>query len=32
MSYCRRYRVSARYSSEPESSTGNIGFRVVAAR
>jgi formylglycine-generating enzyme required for sulfatase activity len=30
MSYCRRYRVSARYSSEPTSSTGNIGFRVAA--
>jgi formylglycine-generating enzyme len=30
LSYCRRYRVSARYSSEPDSSTGNIGFRVVA--
>jgi formylglycine-generating enzyme required for sulfatase activity len=30
LSYCRRYRVSARYGSEPESSTGNIGFRVVA--
>jgi sulfatase modifying factor 1 len=29
-SYCRRYRVSARYSSEPESSTGNIGFRVAS--
>jgi formylglycine-generating enzyme required for sulfatase activity len=28
-SYCRRYRVSARYSSEPDSSTGNAGFRVV---
>jgi formylglycine-generating enzyme len=28
-SYCRRYRVSARYCSEPESSTGNIGFRVA---
>jgi formylglycine-generating enzyme required for sulfatase activity len=32
LSYCRRYRVSARYGSEPESSTGNIGFRVVAPR
>ena len=30
LSYCRRYRVSARYSSEPDSSTGNIGFRVVS--
>lgn len=31
LSYCRRYRVSARYSSAPDSSTGNIGFRVAAA-
>jgi len=30
LSYCRRYRVSARYGSEPESSTGNTGFRVAA--
>jgi formylglycine-generating enzyme required for sulfatase activity len=30
LSYCRRYRVSARSSSEPESSTGNAGFRVAA--
>lgn len=30
LSYCRRYRVSARYSNEPDSSSGNIGFRVVA--
>jgi sulfatase modifying factor 1 len=30
LSYCRRYRVSARYGSEPESSTGNLGFRVAA--
>ena len=29
-SYCRRYRVSARHGSEPESSAGNVGFRVVA--
>ncbi len=29
-SYCRRYRVSARQGSEPASSTGNLGFRVVA--
>ena len=28
-SYCRRYRVSARVGSEPESSTGNVGFRVA---
>jgi sulfatase modifying factor 1 len=31
-SYCRRYRVSARQGSEPASSTGNVGFRVVADR
>ena len=30
LSYCRRYRVSARYGSQPESSTGNTGFRVAA--
>jgi formylglycine-generating enzyme required for sulfatase activity len=30
-SYCRRYRVSARQGSEPASSTGNVGFRVVTA-
>ncbi|MFF0455070.1 formylglycine-generating enzyme family protein [Nocardia africana] len=29
LSYCRRYRVSARQGSEPVSSTGNLGFRVV---
>jgi formylglycine-generating enzyme required for sulfatase activity len=29
MSYCRRYRVSARFASEPDSSTGNVGFRVA---
>jgi formylglycine-generating enzyme required for sulfatase activity len=29
LSYCRRYRVSARYASEPSSSTGNTGFRVA---
>src|SRR5262245_5534397 len=28
-SYCRRYRVSARHGSEPESSAGNVGFRVA---
>jgi len=28
-SYCRRYRVSARMSNTPESSTGNIGFRCA---
>lgn len=30
LSYCRRYRVSARYATEPTSSTGNAGFRVAA--
>jgi len=30
ISYCRRYRVSARSAIEPDSSTGNLGFRVVA--
>jgi formylglycine-generating enzyme required for sulfatase activity len=29
VSYCRRYRVSARSASEPDSSTGNAGFRVA---
>ena len=29
-SYCRRYRVSARFGSTPESTSGNVGFRVVA--
>jgi len=29
-SYCDRYRVVARTSNEPDSSTGNLGFRVVA--
>jgi formylglycine-generating enzyme required for sulfatase activity len=29
-SYCRRYRVSARSANTPDSSAGNIGFRVVA--
>jgi formylglycine-generating enzyme required for sulfatase activity len=29
-SYCRRYRVSARFASAPDSSTGNVGFRVAA--
>jgi formylglycine-generating enzyme len=28
-SYCNRYRVAARSSNTPESSTSNIGFRVV---
>ncbi len=29
-SYCRRYRVAARSSNEPDSSTGNLGFRIAA--
>ncbi len=29
-SYCRRYRVAARQSSTPDSSTGNVGFRCAA--
>ena len=29
LSYCRRYRVSARQGSEPASSAGNVGFRVA---
>ncbi|GAK38284.1 non-specific serine/threonine protein kinase [Paenibacillus sp. TCA20] len=28
-SYCNRYRVAARSSNTPDSSTGNLGFRVV---
>jgi formylglycine-generating enzyme required for sulfatase activity len=28
-SYCRRYRNAARTGSEPDTSTGHIGFRVV---
>lgn len=30
-SYCNRYRVAARSSNTPDSSAGNIGFRVVRA-
>ena len=30
-SYCNRYRVAARSSNTPDSSTGNIGFRVARA-
>ncbi len=30
-SYCNRYRVAARSSNAPDSSAGNIGFRVVEA-
>jgi len=29
LSYCRRYRVSARFGSEPTSSAGHVGFRVA---
>ena len=29
-SYCNRYRVGARTSNTPDSSTGNLGFRVVS--
>ena len=29
-SYCNRYRVAARSSNTPDSSTGHMGFRVVA--
>lgn len=29
-SYCRRYRIQARTSSPPDSSTGNAGFRVAS--
>jgi formylglycine-generating enzyme required for sulfatase activity len=28
-SYCRRYRVGARSANEPDSSTGNLGFRCA---
>lgn len=31
VSYCRRYRPAARMGSTPDSSTGNIGFRIAAA-
>ena len=30
-SYCGRYRVDARGAIEPDSSTGNLGFRIAAA-
>jgi formylglycine-generating enzyme required for sulfatase activity len=30
-SYCRRYRTSARMSNTPDSSAGNVGFRVAAS-
>ncbi|SEC71592.1 Formylglycine-generating enzyme, required for sulfatase activity, contains SUMF1/FGE domain [Nocardioides exalbidus] len=29
-SYCRRYRVSARQSHSPDSTAGNLGFRIAA--
>jgi formylglycine-generating enzyme len=28
-SYCHRYRVAARSSNTPESTSGNIGFRCA---
>jgi formylglycine-generating enzyme required for sulfatase activity len=28
-SYCRRYRVAARSGNSPDSSAGNVGFRVA---
>jgi formylglycine-generating enzyme len=31
-SYCRRYRTSARMGNTPDSSAGNIGFRVAVSR
>lgn len=31
-SYCNRYRVGARSANTPDSSTGNMGFRVAADR
>jgi len=30
VSYCNRYRVGARSSNSPDSSTGNMGFRVAS--
>ncbi|WP_396125389.1 formylglycine-generating enzyme family protein [Arthrobacter sp. CJ23] len=30
-SYCNRYRVAARSSNSPDSASGNLGFRTVAA-
>ena len=30
-SYCNRYRIAARTSNTPDSSTGNLGFRCVAS-
>lgn len=29
-SYCNRYRVDSRSAIEPDSSTGNVGFRTVS--
>jgi sulfatase modifying factor 1 len=31
-SYCSRYRLAARYANTPDSSAGNVGFRVAARR
>ena len=30
-SYCNRYRVSARTSNTPDSTTGHMGFRLVVS-
>lgn len=30
-SYCSRYRLAARYANTPDSSAGNVGFRVARA-
>ena len=31
-SYCLRYRTSARMANSPDSSAGNVGFRVAAGQ
>ncbi|MBS1892771.1 MAG: SUMF1/EgtB/PvdO family nonheme iron enzyme, partial [Actinobacteria bacterium] len=31
-SYCNRYRVAARSFNTPDSSTGNMGFRIARDR
>ena len=30
-SYCHRYRIAARTSNAPDTSTGHLGFRTVVA-
>ena len=30
-SYCNRYRVAARSSNTPDSSSGNLGFRAATS-